>query len=182
VDNNKPGFKERAKEEVRKLLVAAVFFAIGFCVILVHNRLLVEGSQIKTASFLKAVIGGAIVAKVLLMVDVLPFVDIFPHKPIINNMAWKTTLYLMAAVGVLYLDPFLSHLIHGAGLHGSSAQAWHEFMLPRTWATLISVAALLLGFVTMQELSRTLGRDQFKHMFLGSRGKPATETRLRDAA
>ena len=182
MDNNKPGFKERAKEEARKLFVAAVFFAIGFCAILVQNRLLVEGSQVKTGSFLKALIGGAIVAKVLLVVDVLPFVDIFPHKPIINNVAWKTTLYLMAALGFLYLEPFLLHLIHGAGFQASSTQAWRELMLPRTWAIVISLAILLLGFTTMQELSRTLGRDQFKHMFLGSRGKPATGTRFRDAA
>jgi hypothetical protein len=173
---------ERAKEEARKLFVGAVFFAIGFCVILVHNRLLVEGSQVKTGSFLRAVIGGAIVAKVLLAVDVLPFVDIFPDKPMIHNIAWKTSLYLMASLVFLYVEPFFLHLIHGAGWGASSTQAWHELMLPRTWATLIAVAALLLGFVTIQELSRTIGRDQLKHMFLGSSGKRATEARFRDAA
>ena len=182
MDSKKPGFMERAKEEGRKLFVAAVFFAVGFCVILVHNRLLVEGSQVKTGSFLRAVIGGVVVAKVLLSVDVLPFVDIFPHKPMIHNIAWKTILYLMASLVFLYAEPFLSHLIHGAGWHASSTQAWHELTLPRTLAIVISVAVLLLGFVTIQELSRTVGRDQLKRMFLGSKSKRDTEARFRDAA
>jgi hypothetical protein len=182
MDNNKPGTMEKAKEEGRKLFVAAVFFAVGFCVILVHNRLLVEGSQVKTASFLRALLGGVIVAKVLLSVDVLPFVNIFPHKPMINNIGWKTSLYLMASLFFLYADPFLSHLIHGAGLRASSTQAWHELMLPRTWAIVISVAILLLVYVTMQELSRTIGKDQLKRMFLGSRGKRATKAQFPDAA
>jgi hypothetical protein len=182
VERNKPGVKARAKEEGRKLLVGAVFFSIGFCVILIHNRLYVEGSQVETASFARALIGGVIVAKVLLTVDVLPFVDIFPHKPMIHNIAWKTSLYLAASLVFLYAEPFLLHLIKGAGLHGSHSQAWHELMLPRTWALVVSLAVLFLGFVVMQELSRVIGRDQLKYMFFGRRGKRTIEVRSRDAA
>lgn len=54
---------EKAKAEVRKILVVAVFFAIGFCIIILHNRLLVEGSQIQIASYARALVGGLIAAK-----------------------------------------------------------------------------------------------------------------------
>lgn len=181
-DRNKPGKSARVKEEARKLLVAAVFFSVGFCVILFHSRLLVEGSEVRTASFARALLGGVVVAKVLLTVDVLPFVDIFPHKPMVYNIAWKTSLYLLASLVFLYAEPFLSHLIKGAGFHASKTHAWHELTLPHTWATFVSLAALLLVFVTMQELSRVIGRDELKHMFLGRRGKRAPKGPFRDAA
>jgi len=38
----------RLKEEARKGLAAAVYSAIGFLIIQFHNRLLVEGSNIKS--------------------------------------------------------------------------------------------------------------------------------------
>jgi hypothetical protein len=38
---------EKTNAEVRKILVIAVFLAIGFCIIILHNRLLTEGSQIQ---------------------------------------------------------------------------------------------------------------------------------------
>ena len=170
------------KEEGRKGLVTAVFFAIGFCVLLVHTRLLVEGSQVPTASFARAVIGGLITAKVLLAVDMLPFVDAFPHKPMIYNIGWKTSLYVVAALVYLYCEPFLKHLVGGSGLYASHFQAWHEVMRPRTWSIVIWLAVLLLMFVTMKEMARIIGKDQLKYMFLGRWTKPSGATRSRDAA
>jgi cell shape-determining protein MreD len=173
---------ERAKTEARKILVTAVFFAIGFCIIVLHNRLLVEGSHIQVASYARALVGGLIAAKVLLTVDMLPFFEAFPQKPMIYNIAWKTSLYSVGAMVVLYLDPFLRHLVKGAGLYASHHQAWQGLMLPRTWATMIWTVVLLLVFVTTREIDSVLGKDQLKYMFLGQRRRPAAEVRSRKVA
>lgn len=170
----------RAKEEVRKILVIAVFFAIGFSLIHFSNQLLTTGSGVQLASISRALIGGLIVAKVLCTVDLLPFVHAFPHKPVAYHVAWKSTLYVVAAVGFLYTEPFLKSLIRGAGLLPSHLRAWHELMLPRTGATLIWVAMLLVVFVTLQELSRVIGQEEFKHIFLGHSGKAHAEARLNE--
>ena len=129
-----------------------------------------------------AVVGGLIAGKVLVSVDMLPFVDAFPHKPMIHNIGWKTSLYVAAAVVFLYIDPFVKHLFKGAGLYASHSQAWHELMLPRTWATVIWVVVLMLIFVTVKEMSRVIGKDQLKSMFFGRRAKRITELRSRDGA
>src|SRR5262245_26967779 len=138
----------RLKDELRKGLTTAVFFAIGFLVIMVHNRLLTEGTQFKPQHFVMALVGGLIAGKVLLSVDMLPFIDAFPHKPMIHNIGWKTSLYVAAGVVFLYADPLVKNLVKGAGLSASHAEAWHELMLPRTWATVIWVVVLMLIFVT----------------------------------
>jgi len=171
----------RLKEEFRKGLITAVFFSVGFAVIMVHNRLLTEGTGFKPESFVMALVGGLIAGKVLVSVDMLPFVDAFPHKPMIYNIGWKTSLYVAAALVFLYIDPFVKHLVKGAGLYASHSQAWHELMLPRTWATLIWVVVLMLIFVTVKEMSRVVGKDQLKSMFFGRRDTPA-QIRQRDAA
>jgi hypothetical protein len=173
---------EKAKAEFRKLLAVAVYFAIGFCIMILHNRLLVEGSSIQIASYARALIGGLIAAKVLLTVDMLPFVDAFPHRPMVHNIAWKTSLYSVAAMVFLYAEPFLKHLVKGAGLYGSHHQAWHELTLPRSWANMIWVVVLMVGFVTMQELSRMLGKDRLRSVFFGPMRTPAGEERPRKAA
>ena len=172
----------KVKDEVRKILVAALFFSTGFCLIHVSNRLLTEGSQVQLASLSRAIFGGLIVAKVLLTVDILPFVHAFPSKPLVLNIGWKTSLYVAGAVTFLYVEPFVKNLFKGAGLFVSHSRAWQELMLPHTWATVIWVAMLMAVFVTIQELSRVIGKDQLKYMFFGKRGKLATQERFRDAA
>ena len=67
------------------MLVSAVYFSAGFCMITVAERLFTRGSGVEVASFARAIVGGLIVAKVLLLVDLVPFVNAFPHKPLIHN-------------------------------------------------------------------------------------------------
>jgi hypothetical protein len=177
-----PGAIAKVKEEVRKLLVVAVFFSTGFVLIHICTRLLTEGSNVELASITRAVFGGLIVAKVLLLVDVLPFVDVFPAKPLVRNVVWKSSLYVGAGVIFLYIEPFIKNLFRGAGLFASGSRAWHELMLPRTWATVLFLAMLMAVFVTFQELSRMIGKDQLKEMFFGRSRKLAEQERFRDVA
>lgn len=173
---------ERVKAEAGKLVVVAVFFAIGFCIITLHNRLLVEGSRIQIASYARAFVGGLIAAKVLMTVDMMPFFDAFPHKPMVYNIVWKTSLYAVGAMVFLYTEPFLKHLVKGVGLYVSHHEAWYELTLPRTWATMIWIVVLLVVLVTMRELSRVLGKSRLTYMFLGHRRAPTVEDRPREAA
>lgn len=177
-----PAVVAKAKEEFRKILVIAVFFSAGFCLIHVSNRLLTEGSRVELNSLARAIFGGLIVAKVLLIVDILPFVNAFPGKPLVRNIVWKSSLYVAGAVFFLYIEPLLKNLFRGAGLFVANSRAWQELMLPRTWATVIWVAMLMAVFVTLKELSRVIGKDQLKYLFFGRRGKLATQERFRDAA
>ena len=167
---------DKVKEEVRKILVVAVFFFIGFCLIDFSNRLLTAGSGIQIASFTRIIVGSLIVAKVLMSVDLLPFVHAFPQKPLVHNIAWKTALYLMGGVVFLYLEPFAKSMFRGMGVHGSHSRAWHELMSPRTGSNLIWVAMLLVAFVTLTELSRVIGKEQLKFMFLGQRRRLRKDT------
>jgi hypothetical protein len=162
---------EKIKEEVRQVLVVGVFFFIGFCLIDLSNRLLTHGSGIPIASLTRVIIGSLIVAKVLIIVNLLPFVNAFPGKPLVHNIAWKSFLYLVGGAVFLYIEPFFKSVVKGAGLYGAHVRAWNELMSPRTGATLIWVAMLLAAFVTLTELSRMIGKEQMKHMFLGDRGR-----------
>ena len=177
-----PGVVAKAKEEFRKMLVVAMFFSAGFCLIHVSNRLLTEGSHVQIANLTRAIVGGLIVAKVLLSVDLLPFVHAFPGKPLARNVVWKSSLYVAGGVIFLYIEPLLKNLFRGAGLFVSHSRAWQELMLPRTWATVIWVAILMAVFVTLTELSRVIGKDQLKYMFFGRGRKLATQDRSRHAA
>lgn len=176
------GAVAKVKEEVRKILAIALFFSIGFCLLHFSERLFTAGSTVEIAPITRAIIGGFIVAKVLLTVDLLPFVHAFPGKPLIHNIAWKTSLYAVAGVVFLYIEPFIKTLAKGVGLYAAHSHAWHELMLPRTWAIVIWVAMLLAVFVTMTELSRVIGKDPLKQLFFSRRDKSEVERRFRDAA
>jgi hypothetical protein len=157
----------RLTEEVRKILAVALFFSTGFVLIDLADRLITRGSGIEPISFLRAIVGGLIVAKVLLITDLLPFVHAFPEKPIVHNILWKSSIYVAASLVFRYAEPLIKSLFRGAGLAASHHSALAELMLPKTWATEIWLAMLLVVYVTAQELGRVLGKDRLKLLFFG---------------
>ena len=177
-----PGADSTVKQEAGKFLANAVFFSTGFCLILLAERLVAWGAGIEIASFFQALYGGLIVAAVLRVVDLLPFVNAFPGKPLIYNIVWKSSLYIGASLVYRYVKPLVKYLFQGMSLLAAASGALHDFMLTRRWAIEIWLAMLLVVYVTMKELARVIGRDQLKEMFFGGRGKPAKERYSRDAA
>lgn len=161
------GRVERIKTEVRELLVAAAFFSVGLCLVILADRLMTEGTGIEIATFAQAVIGGLIVAKVLLLVDLLPFIHAFPNKPLAHNVVWKSTLYVAGSLVVRYVEPVLKSLFHGAGLAAAHNHALEEFVTPRFWASEIWIAILLMIFATIRELDRYLGEGKLRLAFFG---------------
>src|SRR5262245_34471260 len=144
-----PEESSRAKGGVVKFLVTAVYFSTGFCLILVAERLVTRGSSIEVASFFQAVIGGLIVAVVLLAVDSLPLVDAFPGKPLIYNILWKSSIYIAASLVYRYVKPLVKYLVQGTSLSAAASSALQEFLLPRRWAIEIWLAMLLVAYATM---------------------------------
>jgi len=170
------------QQEVGKFLGTALFFSTGFCLILIAERLVTQGSGIEIASFFQALYGGLIVAALLRMVDLLPFVDAFLGKPLIHNIVWKSSLYIGASLVYRYVKPLFKYLFEGLSLPAAAENALHEFMLARRWAIEIWVAMLVVVYVTTMELIRAIGRDRLKEIFLGPGSKSARERYSRDAA
>lgn len=175
------GAHSMVKQEVGKFLATALFFSTGFCLILIAERLVTRGSGIEVAGFFQALYGGLIVAALLRVVDSLPFVDAFLGKPLIHNIVWKSSLYIVASLVYRYAKPLVKYLFQGQSLSAAASSALQEFMLARRWAIEIWVAMLVVVYVTMIELVRVVGRDRLKNMFFGPRGKPAKERYSSDA-
>lgn len=163
----KRSVRQRLREEVRKILGIALFFATGFSIIILADSLTVRGTNVNVGTYVQAIVGGLIVAKVLLLTDLLPAVDRFYGKPLMHNIVWKSTIYVAASLVFRYLDDLLRSLWHGLGLTGSHGHAMSKFAEPRFWAVQIWVTVVLLLYVTTRELVRAVGKDQMRSLFFG---------------
>jgi hypothetical protein len=152
---------------VQEFLLVASFFSAMLCAILLAERLTVEGSTVEIASYGRAIIGGLIAAKVILVVDHLPFVNLFPDRPLVWNVAWKLPLYTAGTLAFRYLEPFVKGLFHGEGVAGAHRRCVEEFSKPLFWANQIWITLLLAAFISFRELTRVLGRAKAREIFFG---------------
>jgi hypothetical protein len=158
----------RLKQEILEVIPPAVFFFIAFQVIAFTRSLMLEQYGIRVATFVTATIAALVVAKVVLIVDLLPLVNRFPEKPLAYNVVWKTVLYMLAAFVVRYIEhlvPFLRqhHDFALANRHLLDEVVWTHF-----WAVQIWLLVLFLFYCAARELVRALGRDRMISLFFGS--------------
>jgi hypothetical protein len=166
-------FAHGAKHLIIELIPPALFFFVAFQLLAFTRALMLKQYGIEVRTFVAATIGALVVAKVVLLSNLLPFINRFPGRPLIYNIVWKTPIYFAAALIVRYLE----ELYHFYRVHGELAAAnrhlLDEMIWPHFWAIQIWLMVLLLIYCTLDEMVRALGRDRVRELFLGAPRKAA---------
>jgi len=160
-------FYEWSKREALRIFPAFLFFFVSFNVLNLAESYLLLGVGITPFSFLDVTLAAAVIAKVLLVVDHLPWVNLFPKKPLIYNTVWKTIIYWGITLVVRLCIRFSSYV---GGSQTLSAD-YHQFMQGTNWhffATIQTFYLLLFFiFVTSRELTYLIGPKKMRKIFFG---------------
>jgi hypothetical protein len=119
------------KKEFREYIGTALFFAGAFSIIVLADKLVGRGSELEIATFARAIIGGFIVGKILLVVDLLPVVDRYPGKPLMYNIMWKTPIYVVVSLLYRYVEPLIGSFFSDVSIATAHDHAMQEFMQSR---------------------------------------------------
>lgn len=157
----------RLKHEFLKVIPAAVFFFIAFQLLALTRALILEEYGIRVTTFVNATIAALIVAKVVLVVDLLPFVNRFPQKPLIYNVVWKTIIYILAALIVRYVEHLLPFIREYGNLALANRHLLDKVVWPHFWVIQIWLLVLFFMFCALRELIRALGPERVRSMFIG---------------
>lgn len=149
------------------MLPAVLFFLVAFNVITLTTDMMMPADAASGIGFLHASVGALIAGKVLLIVDMLPFVDAFRGNPLIFNMLWKAGWYSLAALLFRIGDhpaPLLVQFrsVAIAGRHFVDEINWRQF-----WAVQIWILVLLIVLVSSRELIGAVGAAQVRKLFFG---------------
>jgi len=155
---------ETIRHEIRELLPAVIYFVVTLNIIGFTKVLMLRDYGITVSTFVGATLGALLVAKAVLIMGVLPFMEPFPKIPIIYNVLWKTMLYWLAAVMIQVLEEVIRSLLK----HSDLALVGDVLLRPHFWVIQIWLVMVLLVFCTVRELIRVLGPAQAKAIFLGA--------------
>ena len=106
------------------------------------------------------------------MADHLPFINRYPHKPLIYNIAWKTIIYVLVAMVVHYLERLVDFWRATGGLVAGNQKLFAEIVWPHFWAIQILLVMLILMYCTIHEFVRIIGGDKVFEMLFGTPAAP----------
>ena len=150
----------KLKHELLEAVPPFVFFFVAFHLLALTRTLMQQEYGIEARTVVNSTIGALIVAKVVLLADLLPAVNRFPDKPLVYNIVWKTLVYqILERLWDFYRE-------HGS-LAAANSHMLQELAWPHFWAVQIWMMVLFLLYCTLRELSRALGAERMRALFLG---------------
>ena len=160
-------FIEWLVREFREVIPPAIFFLVGFHMLALTRSLMLREYRLHAAATAGATVGALLVAKVVLISDSLPVINRFPEKPLAYNVAWKTTIYVLAALVVHYLEHLVPLWWRLGNLGTANDRLLGEIVWPHFWVVQLWLVVLLFMYCAMRELIRAIGPSEVRRMFFG---------------
>lgn len=157
----------KLKHEFMKVLPPTLFFFVILHIVALIRALMIKGSGVELPVTASVLIASMVLGKSVLVADMLPFINRFPDKPLIWNVAWKTAMYALVALIVHYLERLYDYWKEAPGFIDANALLWSSMNWPRFWAIQILLVTLIFMYCVIAELARVIGRDRLKVMFIG---------------
>jgi hypothetical protein len=165
--------------EIRLALPPTIFFFVGFNLILLTTRLLLENYLVQLAGFMVATVSALVVGKAVLVADKMPFLRRFDGAPLAAPILFKSVVYTLFVMLARLIEAF-AHYASGGGAvgHGEFIEhvigefSWHRFVAIQLW-----IFVLFLIYCTGSEINQLLGDGELTKIFFVRRSSKLKATR-----
>lgn len=157
--------------ELKELGVATLYFAIWIGALVLLKKLILTEYSIAFTGLSKALVGALILAKVVLILEMLPHGDWISRQPVWVDVLLRTLLYSFGVFVVILLEKsFEGRHEHGGFLESMSA-LFTETNLAHVLANTLCIAGALLSFNVMMVIREHLGPGNLMRFFILPRTK-----------
>lgn len=155
---HKPGRKERVIRELVKYWINFVYLAVVFGLFAWYRRLILAEYEIRYLKYGVAIIEALILAKVILIGDMLGLGREFKNKPLIYPTLYNSVVFSLFVGLFAIIEHTVGGLMHGkgpfAGLAELRAEGWYE-LLARCLITFV----VFVPFFAFKELAKALNEE-----------------------
>jgi hypothetical protein len=157
----------KIKEEFVALLPPTIFFFVMLGLVSVIRALMLKGTGIPLSTPVQVAVGALVLGKAVLIADLLPAINRYPDKPLGYNVAWKTCIYVVAAMVLHYLERLVDFWKSAGGFVAGNEKMLAEMVWPHFWAIQILLTVLIFNYCMLHELARAIGPQKLRAMFFG---------------
>src|SRR5215472_5769976 len=162
----------KLKEEFFAVLPPTIFFFVALHVVAFVRVLMVKGTGLAPLSTVSIAVAALILGKSVLISDMLPFINRFPERPLVYNIAWKTLIYLLVSGLIHYLEHLYDFSREAGGIVAGNEKLFAEIVWPHYWAIQIILFVLILMYTMGHELVRLIGKEKVLRIFFGPMPMP----------
>lgn len=157
-------WKDKVVHEFAVYWANVLYLSLVFAAFTQYRRLLLAAHDITYTNYGIAIIEALILAKVIMIGDVLRLARDLEDKPLIVPTVYKTVVFSVFVGLFTVIENALMGLWHGKGLAGGVAdlfgRGFHELL-----AESLVIFVALLPFFAVKELARVIGVVKMRELF-----------------
>jgi len=162
--------KQKAREELRLLLLITAYLGILFCSFLTYRRLISRELGVTSFRYGFAIIEAIVIAKVILIGRAIG-IGKRDERRALAFAVLRTAVVYALLIGVFsVLEHLIEGLIHGKGFAGSIAELGSEG-IDEILSRVIVLFVALIPFFAIWKLDEVLGERKLSRIFFG-KGSP----------
>jgi hypothetical protein len=163
--------------QVKHALPPIIFFFVGFNLILLTKRLILQEQGVEFSGFFTAIVAALLVGKAVLVTDNLPFMRRFDGAPMIQPILFKSAIYWLCVLIVRLAEEVIHFVVAGGAIAAFGVHFVDHFSLARFLSIQIWLMVLFLAYVTIHELNELFGDGELYRLFFRWRSSEAKLTR-----
>ena len=164
-DKKKGNLKKKIFHEIAEYWINVVYLALVFAAFTQYRRFILASHDITYTNYGFAVIEALILAKVIMIGDVVRLGRSLGQKPLIYPTLYKTAVFVVFVGIFTVLEHVIKGLWKGQGLAGGLA----EFLGHELVANCLVVFVAFIPFFGVKELGRVLGQEKIRALFFRRR-------------
>jgi hypothetical protein len=158
----------KIKEEIKALIPPMIFFFVALNIIALIRALMLKGTGIPASTPLTIALAALILAKAVLLADLLPAINRYPDKPLIYNILWKTVIYSAMATAIHYLEHLVDFWRQAHSFVAGNRLLLERIVWAHFWAIEIIIVVLVFNYCLITELARAMGPNKLWQMMFGT--------------
>ena len=176
-DKKKGNWKEKIFHEMTEYWINVCYLTLVFAAFTQYRRLLLAAYDVTYTNYWFAVIEALILAKVIMIGDVVRLGRGLEKKPLIVPTLYKTVVFTLFCGVFTVLEHAIKGLWTGTGLMGGIADFFgkgHELL-----ANCLIVFVAFIPFFGVKELGRVLGEEKIRALFFRRRDPDSADAERR---
>lgn len=170
------GWKKKVVHELVEYWINFGYLAFFLVAFMWYRRLILAEYQVQYTNYWFPLIEAAVLAKVIMIGDLLRLGRRMENKPLIVSAVFRAVMFSVWVAIFNVLEETVRGLLHGQGITGG-----FEDILNRGWYELLSrcvvIFAAFIPFFSFKELERVLGQEKLRSLFW-RRGNPIAESNM----
>jgi len=171
-----PAWKKNVVHEVVEYSINFGYLAFFLVAFTWYRRLILAEYQVHYTNYFFPLIEAAVLAKVIMIGDLMRLGRKMENKPLIYSALFRTVLFSLWVAIFNVLEETVKGLLHGngltAGVEDIASRGWYELL-----SRCVVIFVAFVPFFSFKELERVMGPEKLRALFW-RRGTPVAASGL----